>query len=48
MDLPVWLQVYFGRRQFESEFKSFILQIVYDMMVLAMDLVEEAAAAVTS
>ena len=47
MDLPGWLRVSLGRRQFEPEFKTFMLQIVYNMMVLAMDLVEEAAGAFT-
>ena len=44
MDLPGWLRVHLGRRQFEPEFKTFMLQIIYAMAVLAMDLVKVAAA----
>ena len=47
MDLPGWLRVHLGRRQFEPEFKTFMLQIIYNIMVYAIDLVEEAAAPFT-
>ena len=43
MDLPGWLRVQLGRRQFEPEFRSFMLQILFKMAILAVDLVEEAA-----
>ena len=47
MDLRGWLRVHLGRRHFEPEFKTFMLQIIYNMMVFAIDLVEEAAAPFT-
>ena len=47
MDIPGWLRVQLGRRQFEPEFKTFMIQIIYNMMVLAMELIEEASANVT-
>ena len=48
MDLPGWLRVHLGRRQFEPEFRSFMLQILFKMTVLAVDLVEEVAIPFTS
>ena len=47
MDLPGWLRVHLGRRQFEPEIRTYMLQILYKMAVIAADLVEEAAALFT-
>ena len=47
MDIPGWLRGQLGRRQLESEFKTFMMQIIYNMMVLEMELIEEASSNVT-
>ena len=47
MDLSGWLRVQLSRRQYEPECRTFMLQIIFCMVGLAVDMVEEASAVYT-